>query len=157
MIKVRVQNADFDLAAEINAIKKQKQNIGAINSFVGCVRDVDNKLLQMTLEHYPKMSEKIITSIVHDAEKRWQLLATTVIHRVGKLKVNDNIVLVIVATKHRKESFLACQFIMDCLKTKAPFWKKETTNKGEKWLTQKQSDQDQTNLWLKNKSNKLAS
>jgi len=116
--------------------------------FVGTVRDLDNaSIKKMTLEHYPGMTEKSLNAIVIQAQDRWPIGNTTVIHRVGDLPINDQIVLVITTSKHRKAAFEACEFIMDYLKTQAPFWKKEHTTTDSKWVEAKDSDQSETSRW----------
>jgi molybdopterin synthase catalytic subunit len=133
-MNVSVQKEDFDLGVEVGAISKNPK-IGAVASFVGLVRDV-----AMTLEHYPGMTERAIGKIVEEAKGRWQVMDCTVIHRYGELKPNDQIVLVAVASAHRGDAFAACEFIMDYLKTQAPFWKKEQAGEGARWVEAKASD-----------------
>jgi len=135
-MSVRVQEQDFDVSAELALMRKDNPKIGAIASFVGVVRDINegDSVATMTLEHYPGMTEKAITEIIDQARGRWEVLDALVIHRVGTLKPTDQIVLVIVASTHRGDAFAACEFIMDYLKTQAPFWKKEITPKGARWV-----------------------
>jgi molybdopterin synthase catalytic subunit len=140
-MKVSVQTEDFDLGAEVRAISSNPK-IGAVASFVGLVRDV-----QMTLEHYPGMTERAIGKIVEEAKGRWQVMDCTVIHRYGALKPNDQIVLVSVASAHRGDAFAACEFIMDYLKTQAPFWKKEQTAEGTRWVEAKAADDQAAERW----------
>ena len=150
MINVQIKSADFNIAAEIKKLKSHSVQTGAIVSFLGCVRDLDNSqnLASLTLEHYPSMTEKTITSIIEQAHKRWNILATTTIHRIGKLKVNDNIVLVACSAKHRRDAFLAAEFIMDFLKTDAPFWKKTQTKDGVSyWAGAKQTNTKNKLKW----------
>src|SRR5215510_14509282 len=135
-MKVSVQKNEFDVGLEIQAISKNPK-IGAVASFIGQVRDV-----AMTLEHYPGMTEKALTKIVEEAKGRWQIIDCTVIHRYGELKPTDPIVLVIVASSHRGDAFAACEFLMDYLKTRAPFWKKEQTAAGARWVEAKESDDE---------------
>ncbi len=143
MDKIVVQEEDFDLSTEVALAQANDGNIGAIVSFVGLVRDLDDAPIQkMTLEHYPGMTQKALQSIVDEAKKRWEIGNTTIIHRVGDLVVNEQIVLVVTSSKHRKDAFDACEFIMDFLKTQAPFWKKEVSEEGGKWVEAKSSDQD---------------
>ena len=143
MDKIVVQEEDFDLSTEVALAQANDGNIGAIVSFVGLVRDLDDAPIQkMTLEHYPGMTQKALQSIVDEAKKRWEIGNTTIIHRVGDLVVNEQIVLVVTSSKHRKDAFDACEFIMDYLKTQAPFWKKEVSEEGGKWVEAKSSDQD---------------
>ncbi|CAB5496420.1 molybdenum cofactor biosynthesis protein MoaE [Bathymodiolus thermophilus thioautotrophic gill symbiont] len=145
MDKISVQQEDFDLSIEVNLAREEDSGIGAVVSFVGTVRDLDGKpLSKMTLEHYPKMTEKALSAIVNQAHKRWILGNITVIHRVGDLPVNAQIVLVIATSKHRKSAFEACEFVMDYLKTQAPFWKKEHTKSGSHWVQAKTTDVNQT-------------
>ena len=136
-MKISVQREDFDLGAEVRAFSNPK--IGAVASFVGVVREVG-----MTLEHYPGMTEKALAKIVAEAQARWQVMDCTVIHRYGELVPTDQIVLVAVASMHRGDAFAACEFIMDYLKTQAPFWKKEA---GRGWVEAKSSDDEATERW----------
>ena len=148
MDKIIIQQQNFDLTTEVNLTKGDDSNIGAVVSFVGTVRDLDNKsITKMTLEHYPKMTEKSLVSIANQAHQRWQLGNITIIHRIGDLMVNDQIVLVITTSKHRKSAFESCEFIMDYLKTQAPFWKKEHTEDFSKWVESKTTDKDRSNSW----------
>ncbi len=142
-MKVSVQKNDFDLGAEVRAISK-KSTIGAVASFVGLVRDV-----RMTLEHYPGMTENAIRKIVDEAASRWQVMDCTVIHRYGELEPNEQIVMVAVASAHRGDAFQACEFIMDYLKTQAPFWKKEHRAGGTAWVEARASDDDAAERWRK--------
>jgi molybdopterin synthase catalytic subunit len=137
-MKVCVQETDFDLSVEVNSMRKDPR-IGAIASFVGVVRDV-----AMTLEHYPGMTQKALEKIVDEAKGRWQVLDCTVIHRYGPLKPTDQIVMVAVASPHRGDAFQACEFIMDYLKTQAPFWKKE---EGKGWVDARASDDVAAERW----------
>ena len=142
MPTIRVQNQDFDLGAEVDALRRDNPKIGAIASFVGLVRDINDGagVSTLTLEHYPSMTEKALAGIVDQAGTRWDVIDATVIHRVGELKPTDQIVLVVVASGHRGDAFQACEFIMDYLKTQAPFWKKESTHGGERWVEARESD-----------------
>jgi len=140
-MKVSVQTEDFDLGVEVRAISKNPK-IGAVASFIGLVRDVP-----MTLEHYPGMTERAITNIVEEARGRWQVMDCTVIHRHGALQPNDQIVLVAVASGHRGDAFATCEFIMDYLKTQAPFWKKEQTAEGARWVEAKATDDQAAERW----------
>lgn len=148
-IRVVVTENDFSLDVEIDRIRKQSKKIGAIASFVGLVRDIneDEGVSSLFLEHYPGMTEKSLTQILEEAEKRWELMASTIIHRVGRLHPSDRIVLVIIASQHRKHALNACDFVMDYLKTRAPFWKKEKTQAGEKWLSSRDSDLAAARKW----------
>ena len=148
MDKVIVQAKDFDLTTEVNLARSKNPQIGAIVSFVGTVRDLQSETLKsLTLEHYPEMTEKSLESIVMKARSRWELENITIIHRVGKLLISDQIVLVIVTSKHRQEAFDSCNFIMDYLKTDAPFWKKESSDKKEKWVDSSLNDKKQKKRW----------
>ena len=148
MDKVIVQAKDFDLTTEVNLARSKNPQIGAIVSFVGTVRDLQSETLKsLTLEHYPEMTEKSLESIVIKARSRWELENITIIHRVGKLLISDQIVLVIVTSKHRQEAFDSCNFIMDYLKTDAPFWKKESSDKEEKWVSSSSNDKKQKKRW----------
>ena len=140
-MKVAVQREDFDLGAEVRAISKDSK-VGAVASFVGLVRDV-----RMTLEHYPGMTEAAIGKIVEQGASRWQVVDCTVIHRYGELEPNDQIVLVAVASAHRGDAFAACEFIMDYLKTQAPFWKKEHRAAGATWVEAKAADDEAAERW----------
>ena len=148
MDKVIVQTKDFDLTNEVNLARSKNPQIGAIVSFVGTVRDLQSETLKsLTLEHYPEMTEKSLESIVIKARSRWEIENITIIHRVGKLLISDQIVLVIVTSKHRQEAFDSCNFIMDYLKTDAPFWKKESSDKKEKWVDSSSNDKKQKKRW----------
>jgi len=148
---VRVQIADFDLGAEINTLRANRPQIGAVAAFVGLVRDmnVGSAVSGLTLEHYPAMTQKALEGIVTQAAARWQIIDALVIHRVGHLQPMDQVVLVAVASAHRGEAFRACEFIMDYLKTQAPFWKQEQTPEGARWVAAKASDDDCAARWLK--------
>jgi len=140
-MRVSVQQEDFNLGEEVKAISANPK-VGAVASFVGLVRDVP-----MTLEHYPGMTERAIQKIVDEAKARWQVMDCSVIHRYGALKPNDQIVLVAVASGHRGDAFAACEFIMDYLKTQAPFWKKEQTADGARWVEAKATDDKAAERW----------
>ena len=142
-MKVSVQRDDFDLSLEVQNLSKDK-SVGAVASFVGLVRDVP-----MTLEHYAGMTEREITKIVEEAGMRWKVMDATVIHRYGELQPNDQIVLVAIASSHRGDAFAACQFIMDYLKTQAPFWKKEHHAEGGRWVNALESDDQAADRWKK--------
>jgi molybdopterin synthase catalytic subunit len=148
-MKIRVQGEAFDLGAEVDAMREGRTDIGAIASFVGLARDLNegSGVVAMTLEHYPGMTEKALAALVEEANSRWALLEVTVIHRVGRLVPGDPIVLVAVASSHRGEAFAACEFIMDFLKTRAPFWKKEETPDGERWVEARASDDAAAERW----------
>ncbi len=147
--KVLVQEAAFDIHAEHLALKSAGRQIGAIATFVGSVRDTneDAAVTALHLEHYPGMTEKEIHKILDEAATRWELIAATVIHRVGRLAPGDDIVYVGMASGHRGDAFSACEFVMDYLKTRATFWKKESTSAGERWLTTRQSDIEAADAW----------
>ena len=148
MDKIVVQTEDFDLTAEVEFIKSSSPNVGAIVSFIGTVRDLNNEsLVSLTLEHYPEMTEKSLESIANKARDKWELESITIIHRVGTLCIGDQIVLVITTSEHRQEAFDSCNFIMDYLKTDAPFWKKEISDKKEKWVESRETDKKQKNRW----------
>jgi len=146
---VRVQTADFQLDAELRQLRASNLKIGAVVSFVGLVRDLNDGagVLEMELEHYPGMTEKALTGIVEEAGRRWPLFDALVIHRVGPLRPAEQIVLVAVAAAHRGEAFAACEFIIDYLKTQAPFWKKETTPDGARWVDARCSDDAALARW----------
>ncbi len=146
---VRVQEADFDVGAELTALRAGDARVGALASFVGLVRDVNHGIgvSEMTLEHYPGMTEKALTAIVDEAKMRWDIYGALVIHRVGPLKPCDQIVLVAVTSAHRGEAFAACEFIMDYLKTRAPFWKREATADGARWVDARDSDDAAAERW----------
>jgi len=148
-MRIQVQTECFDLGAEVDAMTRGRTDIGAVASFVGLARDLNNgsDVNAMTLEHYPGMTEKSLATLVDDACRRWTLLDVTVIHRVGRLLPGDPIVLVTVAGAHRAEAFAACEFIMDYLKTQAPFWKKEETSQGERWVDARASDEAAAARW----------
>ena len=148
-MSVRIHEQDFDVSAELAAMRLGNPKIGAIASFVGVVRDINegDSVATMTLEHYPGMTEKAITEIIDQARGRWEVLDALVIHRVGTLKPTDQIVLVIVASTHRGDAFAACEFIMDYLKTQAPFWKKEITPKGARWVDARVVDDKAAERW----------
>jgi molybdopterin synthase catalytic subunit len=147
---VRVQTDDFDISAEIAALRRANPKIGAIASFIGVVRDLNegDAVAEMTLEHYPGMTEKALEKIVTEAKARWHLIDVLVIHRVGRLRPTDQIVLVVVTGAHRGEAFAACEFVMDYLKTQAPFWKKEMTPEGSRWVDARASDDAAADRWI---------
>ena len=148
MDKIVVQTEDFDLTSEVELIKSTNSSIGAVVSFIGTVRDLTSEsLISLTLEHYPGMTEKSLRSIADKARKKWEIESVTIIHRVGILVVGDQIVLVITSSKHRQAAFDSCNYIMDFLKTDAPFWKKEVSDKEEKWVGKRESDEEQKKRW----------
>lgn len=146
---VRVQEADFDLATELAELRRDRPKVGALVSFVGLVRDSDDGvgISEMTLEHYPGMTEKALEAIVAEARQRWPIFDVRVIHRVGRLLPTDQIVLVAVIGTHRGEAFAACEFIVDYLKTRAPFWKHELTAAGGRWVDARESDEHAEARW----------
>jgi molybdopterin synthase catalytic subunit len=148
-MSVRVQTQDFDAGAEIARMSRCRGDVGAVASFVGLVRDANDGMgvAGMTLEHYPGMTEKALEAIVEEARGRWELIDVLVVHRVGPLRPGDNIVLVVVASAHRGDAFAACEFVMDYLKTRAPFWKKEKTAGGERWVQARESDDAAAERW----------
>ncbi len=148
-MSIRVQTENFDIAHEVRELRKKHPATGAVVTFVGTVRDMQaqDAVISMHLEHYPGMTEKVLQGIKVDAMSRWDLEAVTVIHRIGKLFPSDQIVLVVVCSKHRYEAFRACEYIMDMLKTKAPFWKKEEMMSGSHWVEMKTSDKTASDRW----------
>ena len=148
---IKIQESDFDLSAEIAALRKGDPRVGAVVSFLGAVRDMNDgsQVKSMTLEHYPGMTEKALQEILDQAKARWDIYQTLVIHRVGPLLPEDQIVLVAVTSAHRGEAFAACEFIMDYLKTAAPFWKKEDTPEGARWVDARVTDEVALSKWKK--------
>lgn len=146
---VRVQREDFDAGAEINALRLARPDTGAVAAFIGQVRDINDgaSVSALTLEHYPGMTEQALHDIVAQARSRWDIFDALVIHRYGELKPLDQIVLVAVSGAHRGEAFAACEFIMDYLKTGAPFWKKEQTPQGARWVDARDSDDSARARW----------
>lgn len=146
---VRVQEADFDVGAELSALRTGDARVGALASFLGLVRDLNDgeRVSEMTLEHYPGMTEKSLEEIVAEAKSRWDIYDALVIHRVGPLRPCDQIVLVGVTSAHRGEAFAACEFIMDYLKTRAPFWKREATPAGARWVDAREADDGAAARW----------
>ena len=148
---IRIQEHDFDLSAEITALRKGDPRVGAVVTFLGTVRDMNDgsQVKGMTLEHYPGMTEKALEEIITQAKSRWDICNTLVIHRIGPLLPEDQIVLVAVTSAHRGEAFAACEFIMDYLKTAAPFWKKEDTPEGARWVDARVTDDAAMARWAK--------
>ena len=149
-MSVKVQRDDFDIGTELNNLTNNNTGIGGVASFIGLVRDIGDgdTLRAMTLEHYPGMTEKLLAEIEAEANNRWKLEASLIIHRYGRLKLGDRIVLVATASAHREAAFEACQFLVDWLKTRAPFWKLEdTVNTGGRWVKAKTSDHLATKRW----------
>lgn len=150
MSKISVQNEDFDVSEELRLLCGDRKEIGATATFVGLVRDInlDDHVTGMALEHYPGMTEKSLEKIVAEASERWDVIDATVIHRVGELMPSDQIVMVAVASTHRGDSFDACEFIMDYLKTRAPFWKKELLHDGSSsWVDARETDGSAADRW----------
>jgi len=145
-VRVSIQAEDFDPAAEVAALTQDRADIGAVATFTGLVRG-DDGLLAMTLEHYPGMTEREIAVHVAEAESRWPLSGVTIVHRVGTLKPGERIVLVAAASSHRAAAFAACEFLMDYLKTRAPFWKLERRGEGAVWVEARPSDDDAAGRW----------
>ncbi len=149
MHEVRVQAEPFDIAAEQEALWRGRPEVGALVTFVGLMRDMNagERVSRMTLEHYPGMTEKALAAIAEEAANRWDLQGIRIVHRVGDLMPQDPIVLVAVASSHRGEAFRACEFLIDYLKTKAPFWKKEVTEAGERWVEARPTDDEAAGRW----------
>jgi molybdopterin synthase catalytic subunit len=145
---VRIQHEEFDVNAELARLRADPR-VGAVACFVGVVRDLNDgdSVASMTLEHYPGMTEKALEGIVAQARQRWDLYEVLVVHRVGELRPTDPIVLVIVTSAHRGAAFAACEFVMDYLKTEAPFWKKEATPTGSRWVEARESDDAARERW----------
>ncbi|WP_026199272.1 molybdopterin synthase catalytic subunit MoaE [Lamprocystis purpurea] len=149
MISIQVQQQPFQIAAEQEALWRGKPQVGALVTFVGLMRDinVDREVSAMTLEHYPGMTEKALEAIAAEAAARWDLLGLRIVHRVGLLTPQEPIVFVGVVSRHRTEAFRACEFLIDYLKTRAPFWKKETTPDGERWVEARATDEAAAGRW----------
>ncbi len=149
---IRIQTDTFDMGTEIDALRAGRLDVGAVASFVGYARHINDGsgVTAMTLEHYPGMTEKALAALADEAAVRWPLIGTTIIHRVGRLLPGDPIVLVAVASRHRGDAFAACEFIMDFLKTQAPFWKKEETPEGARWVEARASDDTAAARWQQN-------
>ena len=147
--RISIQTADFDVSTEIKALRAQDKRIGAVCTFIGTVRDRNDglKISSMELEHYPGMTEKAIEAMIDDACKRFDIFGVRVVHRIGLLQPLDQVVLVAVTSAHRGESFKACEFLMDYLKTQAPFWKKEQTPDGVRWVDARVSDDSALAKW----------
>jgi molybdopterin synthase catalytic subunit len=146
---VRVQLEDFELGAEIARLRAGQRDVGAVAAFLGTVRDIndDSRISALELEHYPGMTERALEEIEAKARARWPLNGVLIIHRVGPLRPEDQIVLVAVTSRHRHAAFEACEYIMDHLKTRAPFWKKEDTPEGPRWVDARESDFDAAARW----------
>lgn len=148
-MKIAIQTTDFDVSIELAKLRAMHRDIGAIVSFIGTVREMSSgrDVSQMELEHYPGMTEKALKNIVQQAMHRWKINDVAVVHRIGVLLAGEQIVLVAVAGQHRKMAFEACEFIIDYLKTEAPFWKKETSETGAQWVDARESDLDALQKW----------
>ena len=148
---IAIQTETFDSAEEERRLRGGNPRIGAVVSFLGLMRDLNEgeRVMTMTLEHYPGMTEKALAAIVDEAEQRWDLEGIRVIHRVGELRPEEPIVLVMVASRHRGEAFRACEFVIDYLKTRAPFWKRESTPDGDRWVEARHSDKDAESRWAR--------
>jgi molybdopterin synthase catalytic subunit len=148
-LSVRIQHEDFDAGAEIARLRAGDPRVGAVASFVGVARDRNDgaAVSSLVLEHYPGMTEKAIEAIVKQAKARWSVFEILVIHRIGELQPLDQIVLVVVTSSHRGDAFAACEFVMDYLKTEAPFWKKESTPAGQRWVDARESDEAARGRW----------
>jgi len=153
-MSISVQHEDFDLSTEVAALRAGQPGVGAVAVFVGLVRDMNegSGVSEMALEHYPGMTEKALAAIVDEARQRWDILGSRIIHRVGALKPCDQIVLVAVSSAHRGEAFAACEFIMDYLKTRAPFWKREVTPDGARWVDARETDDSAAARWAQPES-----
>jgi molybdopterin synthase catalytic subunit len=149
MPRVRIQTGDFDLTEEVDALRREDRGIGAVAAFLGTVRDADEgrSVQRLELEHYPGMTERAIEAMIDEALRRFPVRAARVVHRVGTLAPSDRIVLVVVAAVHRHAAFQACEFLMDYLKTQAPFWKKEATPDGERWVDARVADDEAAARW----------
>ncbi len=149
MIHVRVQSEPLDPHREIDQLRADNPRIGAVVSFIGLMRDIDagEPVERLFLEHYPGMTEKALLKIAEEAVERWQLEGCRVVHRIGEMEPTDPIVVVAVAAPHRKSAFQGCEFVIDYLKTQAPFWKKETTRNGERWVAARESDDEAEKRW----------
>jgi molybdopterin synthase catalytic subunit len=147
--RIRVQTDDFDAGVELSRLRQSDPGVGAIASFIGTVRDHNDGsgVAELFLEHYPGMTEQALADIAAQARARWRLIETLIVHRVGALRPTDQIVLVAVSSAHRGDAFRACEFIIDYLKTQAPFWKKERTPQGERWVAARESDDEAAARW----------
>lgn len=147
---ISVQEQDFDIAREHQALAQENAQDGAVVTFTGLVRDVSHgpNIHGLTLEHYPGMTEKSLANIVFEAQSRWSLGRVRLIHRIGHLHISEQIVFVGVSSKHREDAFAACQYIMDYLKNDAPFWKKEHTSEGDKWVEFNDKDKQAKQRWV---------
>jgi molybdopterin synthase catalytic subunit len=152
-MKVRLQTEDFDVAAEAAALRNGRTDIGAIVTFTGVCRgtEAEEPIAAITLEHYPEMAQAEISRHVAEAERRWPLMGVTVVHRYGRIEPGDNIVLVVTAAAHRQDAFAAAEFLMDYLKTRAPFWKREERPSGRAWVEAKETDDRAAARWTRRK------
>lgn len=150
-LQLSVQSEDFDISDEYNFLRDNNHESGAVVTFLGQVRDFNqgSNVSQLELEHYPGMTESVLKKLLESAAQRWAINRAKIIHRVGPLDANDKIVWVGVASAHRGDAFAACEFLIDALKTQAPFWKKERSNTGERWLDARDSDQEKAKNWIK--------
>ncbi|HAW46455.1 MAG TPA: molybdenum cofactor biosynthesis protein MoaE [Roseovarius sp.] len=144
---IRVQKEPFDLGAEANAFAARQAGMGAVVTFTGIVRDLEGDLDTMEIEHYPGMTEKALAGIAEEAARRWQIGDALILHRYGRLKADDLIMMVATASRHRADAFHAAEFLMDYLKSRAPFWKKEVTDAGEGWVAARDEDEDALSRW----------
>lgn len=147
--EVRVQPEDFDVGSEIARLRADNPRVGAVATFIGVCRDLNDgsQVAEMTLEHYPGMTERALEKIAVEARGRWDLIDILIVHRIGPMHPTDQIVLVAVTSSHRGEAFAACEFLMDYLKTRAPFWKKESTGEGARWVDARASDDAAAGRW----------
>jgi molybdopterin synthase catalytic subunit len=150
MIDIRIQREPFDVAALQEDLWRSRPQVGALVSFLGLMRDINegDRVTRMTLEHYPGMTEKALAAIAEEAAARWSVESLRIVHRVGELAPQDPIVLVAVASRHRGDAFRACELLIDYLKTRAPFWKKEVTETGERWVEARESDDAAAERWV---------
>jgi molybdopterin synthase catalytic subunit len=144
---IRVQEAPFDLGAEANAFAARQAGMGAVVTFSGLVRDLGGNLHAMEIEHYPGMTERALTAITEEAMRRWQIGDALILHRYGRLAPDETIMMVATASRHRADAFQAAEFLMDYLKSRAPFWKKEVTRAGEGWVAALETDEDALSRW----------
>jgi molybdopterin synthase catalytic subunit len=150
-VSVRVQREDFDVGAEIARVTKESGDVGGVASFIGVVRGGSDAIAAMTLEHYPGMTEKELARIEAEAHARWPLAGSLIVHRTGRLVPGDNIVLVVTASAHRAAALESCQFLIDWLKTQAPFWKHEESARGPRWVAAQEADDAAAAKWRKDK------
>jgi len=146
-VDIRVQQESFDLGAEANAFAARQAGMGAVVTFTGIVRDLEGGLDAMEIEHYPGMTESALTGIAEEAARRWQIGDALILHRYGRLTADELIMMVATASRHRADAFQAAEFLMDYLKSRAPFWKKEVTRAGEGWVAARDEDEDALSRW----------